>query len=473
MTLLIKKSIINQLVEIVGEEYVITSESEKLPYKYDASLFVGEVPHVVVQPRTVEETSQILALCNKYKIPVIPRGGGTSLTGGPVPLAGSVVLSMLRMDRILEVSIEDNYALVEAGVRLGQLNEYLKKNYNYFFPPDPASSVAATVGGVIANDSSGLTGVRYGSVKNWVLGLEVVLPNGNILRLGNKTLKYRVGYDLVSLFVGSEGTLGVITKAYLKIWPRPENILRFLIYLDEISKVGEVIVRLKKSRFALTSAEFIDKSYIDILKKIENLEAPEKGNYALIIDIECPKESVKRTVDNVLNILNPLNPVEIQYSDDPETIEELNRVRKGAGSVLLYMRKKSTETTITSDIIVPPSQLPSFLLALKNKIREYGMLAPMLGHIGEGNIHVDVFCDVSDKEDLSRAMKLLHEMGKMALEYGGSVSAEHGIGLEKRDLLVEEYKFRKSEEAVHIMGQIKKVLDPNNILNPTKVLKGL
>ncbi len=470
---MIEKGVINKLAEIVGEEHVITSESEKLPYKYDASLFVGKVPDVVVLPRTVEEVSQILVTCNEHKIPVVPRGGGTSLTGGSVPLTGSIVLSLARMDSILEVSVEDNYVLVEAGVRLGQLNEYLTENYNYFFPPDPASSVAATVGGVIANDSSGLTGVRYGSVKNWVLGLEVVLPNGSVLRLGNKTLKYRVGYDLVSLIVGSEGTLGIVTKAYLKIWPRPDNIVRFLIYLDEINKVGEAIVKLKKGKFAPVSAEFIDKSYIDILRKIENFDAPERGNYALIIDIECPKESVNRTIENVLNILNSLNPVEVQHSDDPETIERLNRIRKGAGSVLLHMRKKNTETTITSDIIVPPSRLPSFLLALKDKIREYDMLAPMLGHIGEGNIHVDVFCDISDEKNLSKAMELLHEMGKMALEYGGSVSAEHGIGLEKRDLLIEEYKFRKSEEAVRIMGQIKKVFDPNNILNPTKVLKEL
>ena len=465
------KDIVEELRRIVGDEHVITSASEKLPYKYDASLFAGEIPLAVVLPGDSNEVSEILKVCNENRVPVVPRGGGTSLTGGPVPLANGIVLSLSRMDRILEVNVEDNYALVEAGVRLGQLNDHLKENYGYFFPPDPASSVAATVGGVIANDSSGLTGVRYGSVKNWVLGLEVVLANGQILRFGNKTLKYRVGYDLTSLIVGSEGTLGVITKAYLKIWPKPEKIVRFLIYLDEISKVGEAIVRLKKGRFAPISAEFIDKSYIDILKKIENFEAPDSGNYALIIDLECTDESVNRIVENVLNIVNSLNPVDVQHSDDPVMIEELNRIRKGAGSVLLHMREKSTETTITSDIIVPPSHLPSFLTALKNKIEEYKMLAPMLGHIGEGNIHVDIFCDLSDEQNLKKAMELLHEMGRMALEHGGSVSAEHGIGLEKRDLLVEEYRFRKSEEAVSIMRQIKRIFDPNNILNPTKVLK--
>ncbi len=464
---MVNKGIIRELERIVGEEYVITSESEKLPYKYDASLFSGSLPEAVVLPSSTEEVSQILKLCNENRIPVVPRGAGTSLTGGPTPVEGSIVLSLIRMNRIIEVSISDNYAFVEAGIRLGRLNEYLTEKYNYYFPPEPASSIAATVGGVIANDSSGLSGIRFGSVKNWVLGLEVVLPNGKILQLGNKTLKYRVGYDLVSLIVGSEGTLAVVTKAYLKIWPRPGKFVRFVAYFDDIRKVGEAVLKIKSAGFTPLLAEFIDRSYINILREIRNLDAPENAECALMVDIESSEGSVER----MLGVLRSLDPIEIRFSDDPKEIEELSKIRKGVASVLLHLRSKNTETKVTSDIIVPPSKLPEFLIALKKKLEEYKVIAPMLGHIGEGNIHVDIMCDTADEKSVSRAVRLLEEMGRMALEYGGSVSAEHGIGLEKRDLLVEEYRYRKSEEAVELMKQIKRIFDPNNILNPGKVLK--
>ncbi len=464
---LVNKDIIRELERIVGKEYVITSESEMLPYKYDASLFSGSLPEAVVLPNSTEEVSQILKLCNKNKIPIVPRGAGTSLTGGPTPVRGSIVLSLIRMNRIIEVSISDGYAFVEAGIRLGELNDYLTKNYNYFFPPEPASSVAATVGGVIANDSSGLGGVRFGSVKNWVLGLEVVLPNGKVLQLGNKTLKYRVGYDLVSLIVGSEGTLAIVTKAYLKIWPRPGKFVRFVVYFDDIKKVGKAVLQIKSAGFTPLLAEFIDKSYINILRDIRNLDAPENAECALMVDIESSESMVKK----MLKVLKTLDPIEIKFSSDPEEIEELSKIRKGVASVLLHLRKKNTETKVTSDIIVPPSKLPDFIIALKKKLEEYKVTAPMLGHIGEGNIHVDIMCDTADNESVSKAVRLLEEIGRMALEYGGSVSAEHGIGLEKRDLLIEEYKYRDSEEAIELMKRIKQIFDPNNILNPGKVLK--
>ncbi|MFP3257377.1 MAG: FAD-linked oxidase C-terminal domain-containing protein [Candidatus Nanopusillus acidilobi] len=461
---------IKEIIDIVGTKNVLINEQDKLPYKYDGSLFFGENPLLVILPENPDEISKVVKVCNKYKINIVPRGGGTSLTGSSVPLKNSIVISLLKLNKILEINIEDSYVYVESGVRLDSLNSELEK-YNYFFPPDPASSIAATVGGVISTNAGGLRGAKYGVVKDWVLGIEVILPNGEKAYFGNKTLKHRIGYDLTSLLIGSEGTLGIVTKAYLKISPKPEKTIRILSYFENIEKIGQAVVNIKKAGIIPGMAEMIDKNYLKILKENTNIEIPCNDCYALIIDVDSTIESVNRHLNIVLEILKNLNPIFIKYSDDPTEMENLRSVRKGAGSILLMMRKKPTETTITGDVVVPPSQLPKFLKEVEIKIKESNKLAPMLGHVGDGNIHADIFTDISDSEDLKKAIELNEQIGLIALKYGGSVSAEHGIGLEKKDLLIKEYMFRNSIITLELMKKIKETIDPNNILNPEKIFK--
>jgi glycolate oxidase len=467
---MIDEKVLNEIIDIVGNENVLVKDLDKLPYKYDASLFYGELPLFVVLPNNSDEIAKILKICNKHKISVVPRGGGTSLTGSSVPLNNFIVISLLKLNKIFEINIEDNYTYVESGVRLDFLNNELSK-YNYFFPPDPASSISATVGGVISTNAGGLRGAKYGVVKDWVLGIEVVLPNGEKAYFGNKTLKHRIGYDMTSLITGSEGTLGIITKAYLKIWPKPEKTVRILSYFDTIEKIGEAIVNIKKEGIILGMAEMIDKNYLRILREKTNIEIPNGENYALLIDVDSTIESIDRHLNIVLKILKKLNPVYIKHSDDPIEMENLRSVRKGAGSILLLMREKPSETTITGDVIVPPSQLPKFLIEVEKTISDYGKLAPILGHIGDGNIHVDIFTDLSEKEDLKKSLELNDKIGLLALKYGGSISAEHGIGLEKKDLLIKEYEFRNSLISLEVMKKIKNAIDPLNILNPYKIFK--
>lgn len=466
--IMISDQILKEFISVVGKENLLTDEVQKVTYKYDASLFKGDLPEIVILPGTTEEVSRVVTICNNNKIPLVPRGGGTSLTGASVPLKGSIVLSLLRMNKIEETSLEDSYVLADAGVRIDDLNSKLS-SYGFFFPPDPASSIAATVGGVIATNAGGLRGAKYGVVKDWVLGIEAVLPTGEILKFGNKTLKHRIGYDLTSLLIGSEGTLAIVTKAYLKIWPLPEKIVRILAYFDDIDKIGEAIVKIHKSGIVPLMAEFIDNNYMNILKKEIKMEVPLGENFVMLLDIDDPPEAIDRHLNKIEEILYSLDAKKIESSSDPDEMENLRSVRKGAGSVLLLMRKKSTETTITSDVVIPPSQLPAFLKEVSIRIKEAHRLAPMLGHVGDGNIHADIFTDQEDPEDLKEAFELNEEIGQLALKHGGSVSAEHGIGLEKKGMLVSEYKYRNSEKALTIMKDIKKLIDPNGIMNPTKI----
>jgi len=460
--------VLTEIISVVGEKNVLSNEVEKIPYMYDASLFHGELPELVVLPATTDEVSKVLEICNRYKTPIVPRGGGTSLTGGSVSVKNGIVLVLSRMESIEEISIEDGYVLAEAGVKLDDLNSKLSK-YGYFFPPDPASSIAATIGGIISTNAGGLRGAKYGVVKDWVLGIEAVLPTGEILKLGNKTLKHNIGYDLTSLIIGSEGTLAVITKAYLKIWPLPEKIVRIIAYFNSIDKIGESLVEIKKSGIVPVMAEFIDNNYMRILRNNLNLKAPQGDVYAMLLDVDGAPEAIDRYVGKIKEILSSQGANEILSSSDPAEMENLRSVRKGAGSVLLLMRKKSTETTITSDVVVPPSQLPKFLMELNSMVAESGRLAPMLGHIGDGNIHVDIFTDLVDKVELEKALEFNEKIGLLALKYGGSISAEHGIGLEKKNMLVSEYDYRNSGKAISVMKDIKRVIDPNNIMNPGKI----
>jgi len=460
--------VIDEIKSIVGSANIIESYVEKLPYRSDASPFIGEIPELVVLPRTPEEISRILTLCNEYRIPVVPRGGGTSLTGASVPVKNSIVISLLRLNDVLEISPGDNYVLAEAGVRLDDLNMKLR-SFNYFFPPDPGSSLGATIGGIIATNAGGLTGAKFGVVKDWVLGLQVVLPTGEIIWVGNKTLKHNIGYDLTSLFIGSEGTLGIVTKAYLKIWPLPEKVARIVAFYEDIESVGNVVVELKKNGITPFIAELIDKNYMRLLRGKVEVKLPSGDFHTLMIDIDVPPEAIERYSRRVIDIMSRFKPLDVLYTSDPEEMERLRTIRKTAGSILLLMREKSGQATITSDVVVPPSKLAEFLKETEKLIEESKRLAPILGHVGDGNIHADIFTDFSDPEDIKRSMELNEKIAILSLKYGGSVSAEHGIGLEKRELLVKEYQFRKSEKALELMKNIKKIFDPNNIMNPTKM----
>ncbi len=461
---------ISELESIVGKEYVLTRYEDKLPYIRDASYYRGSEPLAVVIPSSAQEISKILKLANETKTPVFVRGGGTSLTGSSIPMDGGIVISMSRFDRILELSLADRYVVAEAGVRIDTLNSYLSR-YNFFYPPDPASSVAATVGGSINTNAGGLRAVMYGATKEWVLGLEVVLPTGEIAHFGGKVLKRSLGYDLTALIIGSEGTLGIVTKAILKIAPMPKETGRILAYYDSIEKAGRSISELKERGITPIMAEFMDRISMESVKKAKGIDYPEGASYMIIVDITSTKESIERELNEAMEILKKTEPVYIRVTRDREEMEKIYLARKGLYSSQLVERQNPEQYVVIGDIVVPSTKIPEALKDIESKISEYGFKVSLFGHIGDGNIHINIFVNPNNDEEMKRAGEFLMDTGKIAIKYEGSVSSEHGIGIEKKELLYEEFREKNSLVTLDLMKRIKRVIDPNNILNRGKLLE--
>jgi glycolate oxidase len=458
---------LEELKSSVGN-VLIQKHEQKIPYETDASYFQGSEPLAVAVPETVDQVSRIMKLCQKYSVPVVVRGGGTSLTGSSVPLDGFVVISMSRFDRIIEVKPQDRYAIVEPGVRLDTLNENLSHT-GHFYPPDPASSMAATVGGSISTNAGGLRAATYGTTRNWVLGLEVVLPNGEVVNLGGKVLKRTAGYDLTAMFVGAEGTLGIITKAILKIWPIPETKGRILAYYQDIEKVGMAISTLKEKGITPEIAEFMDRITMNSLEKARGMHFPESARYMLIVDISSTRESLQRQLDEAVAVLRQFSPTDITVTTDPAEMARIYEARKGAYASLLSERSSPTERVVIGDIVVPASSLPMALKESEEKLKEDGVRAALFGHIADGNIHANIFADTGNVEQMKNVDRFQMDLGKVALKYGGSVSAEHGIGMEKKELLRMELDSSGNPYVMEIMKTIRRSFDPMGIMNRGKM----
>ncbi len=447
---------------------VLKTLEEMLPYRSDASHFGGELPLAVVMPENTEQVSELMKYCFLNGVPVVARGGGTSLTGASVVTGKGIVVDMLRMDRIFEVSVTDKYVLAGAGVRIDDLNERLARA-GHMFPPDPGSSIAATVGGVISTNAGGLRCLKYGTTKDWILGVEAVLSDGRIIQCGNKTLKSRTGYDLTSLLVGSEGTLAIITKAYLKITNLPESSGRIVAYYSDISALGRAVADVRSGRIQPTIAEFLDRKTMDAVGTSGNVSFPAEAAYMLLLDVDGPAEAIDRYLHDVSSALGPSKPIKVHSTRDDAEMRLLYIARKGAYSSLLKMRRSENDHVLIGDIVVPPSELSMVLSEISMLAGQMRVSVALFGHIGDGNIHANMFVDFSDEEESGRVAKFHTEIARLALSHGGSVSAEHGIGVEKRELLEMEYAHRSSMATLEVMKALKSAMDPKGILNPGKV----
>ncbi len=461
--------IIEELKQIVGEN-VLSTQEDFIPYVKDASFFTGAIPIAVVLPGNVEEVSKVLKFCNDNNIQVTIRGGGTSLTGSSILSSEGIILSMSRLDKILEINLEDRYVVAEPGVRLDFLNSELAK-YKFFYPPDPASSLAATVGGSISTNAGGLRAVMYGATKEWVMGLEVVIPDGSILQFGGKVLKRSSGYDLTALMIGAEGTLGVITKAILKIAPLPEKTGRIMIYYKSIEQAGKAIAELKKSGITPITAEFLDRISMDAITHTKGIKFLDGAEYLLILDITSTEESIDKKIHQAEDILKKTDLLDIKITTDPVEMDAMYQARKGLYSSQLGEREKPGEMVVIGDIVVPAHNLPNTLREAKKKVEEYGLKVALFGHIGDGNVHASIYANLKDEEMMKRVNSFMMDFGRIALNNEGSVSAEHGIGIEKLSLFEEELKYKNSIKNMDIMKGIKKLFDPNNILNRGKIFK--
>ena len=456
----IESAILDRFIDTVGKEDSFTEKEEMAAYAYDAtSLWVHE-PDVVLFPRTTEQISEILKLANEYKVPVTPRGGGTNVSGGSVPIRGGVVLCTSRMNKILEISKENMIAIVEPGVVLMNLNMALAKE-GLMFPPDPQSFVGATMGGIVAENSGGPAGLKYGVTKHYVLGLEWVLPDGDVIDIGATTTKNRTGYDLPQLFTGSEGTLGVMTKAIFKLIPKPPAARTMVGVFDDVAEAGSIVFKILQEGIVPGKIELIDNWVINRIEEMMSLGLPTDAGAMLLFELDGAKEAVDREVDRVSEICTENGASKVMIAETPEEAMKYWNARK-AGFAAVFGK---SNTTLAEDVTVPRDKIPELIRKCTELQKETGIEIVIIGHAGDGNLHPSILTDEEDEEHFALAQKTMHAIFDYALELGGVVSGEHGIGLEKRQFMTKAV----SPRVLQIMKDIKKLLDPNDIMNPGKI----
>ncbi len=417
-------------------------------------------PYFVLYPENTMDIQKIVGTAEKYKIPLIIRGGGSSPTGAVVPSNGGIVVNMKRMNNVA-VSIENGYVICEPGITLKELNEILKK-YNFFFPPDPSSVSVATVGGAIAENSGGMRCARYGTVKDWVLKIEAVLPDGEITYFGEETYKNRAGYNILDLIIGSEGTLCVVTRAWLKIMPLPRKVVRIAAFFENIDDAALSVLNIRESGINPLVLEYADKSGIETANKIRNFNYPAAEGGLVITDIDSYSDecNMSDSLKNVYKIFEDNNAVYITDTDSEMEINNIMEVRRIAFTSpgILY------KNFIDGDIVVPLSNIKELLIRLNNLRKKYkNVFLSICGHVGDGNLHPQIGYDEKYKDS---AFKEVLEINRIAIDLNGTISGEHGIGKIKTELLLEQFHRRNMDINYELMKSIKKLFDPDDILNP-------
>ena len=451
--------IIKVLQSIVGAGNVSTERADLICYSYDATR-QQHLPEVVVHPADAQQISLILKMANSERIPVFPRGAGSGFTGGSLPTVGGIVLTTERMDRILEIDQENLVATVEPGVVTGQFQKAVEK-VGLFYPPDPASLKFSTLGGNVAECAGGPRCVKYGVTKDYILGLEVVTPTGDVITTGGPTMKGVVGYDLTKLLCGSEGTLGVITKIVVKLLPLPEAKKTMLVLFDSIDGAARAVSAIIRGRIIPTTLEFMDGATLDCVRQATDLEVPEAARAVLIIEVDGDQEFLDKQAEKIAAIIAPLGVVETRIAETAQESEALWQIRRSVSASL----RKVNPDKFNEDICVPRSKVPEMIRKIDAIADTYGIPIVNFGHAGDGNIHVNIMIDKKIEGQLDKAEKAIAEVFEGALALGGTMSGEHGVGIAKAPYIPLEL----TPATAAYMKTLKKALDPNNILNPGKI----
>jgi len=452
----LSSSIVKRLTEIVGEENAITDPLTLMAYSFDASEN-GEAPSIVVRPGSTEEVAKVMQAANASGTPVIPRGGGTSLAGAALPLKGSIVLDMTRMNRVIEVSRENLTALVEAGLKLKSLNDSLGEGL--FFPIDIGSPEAATIGGMIATNASGIHSPMYGSTGDRVLGLEVVLPSGEVVQVGSRTYKTVSGLDLKRIFIGSEGTLGVITKAFIKLAKKPSRYVLLVGFFESDSDAARAASKIIASGLRFSAMEFMDKDTVEVASANGPAKSPDTGA-ALFVEFigETEEGDAAREAENAMVECRAKRVIVASG----EKADNLWKVRTSVYEAISRIYPPFMQL----DPSIPVSRIPEFLSALRRISRMHRINILVYGHIGEGVLHPTIIADKRDQKEIMRARAAVREILKEALKLGGSLTGEHGIGALKSKYVKMEF----TPYELEFMKKLKQILDPKGILNPGKLV---
>ena len=455
-----KRNQIKALQEICGSDNVLTQAEDLLSLAYDATPIIEELPIAGVIPQSVQDVSRILELANDAGFTVVPRGSGTGLSGGSVPDRHCVVMLFPRWDKILEIDTENLTAWVEAGVITSALTNAAAAK-GLFYPPDPGSMQICTIGGNVAENSGGLRGLKYGVTANYVMGLEVVLPTGEVITTGNKCVKDVAGLRLKELFIGSEGTLGVFTKVLLKLIPRPKATKTMLATYPGIDKAAETVSAIIAAKIIPCTLEFLDAMTIKCVEDFAHVGLPKDIEALLLIEVDGHPAVVEEEAGQVFAMCKQHGAIDVQLAQNAEQAERLKTARRAAFSALARVRP----TTILEDATVPRSQVAPMLRRIQAIAQKYELLFGNFGHAGDGNLHPTCLTDARDKEEMHRVEQAFDEIFEAAIELGGTITGEHGVGLAKKRF------FEKITEppTLQLLQQLKQVMDPNNVLNPGKI----
>lgn len=456
--------IVDRLREIAGRDHVITSREDLEKYGLDEiETRYRRPPEVVVKPRTREEIAAIMRLANKYRIPVTPRGAGTGLSGGAVPVHEGIVLSLERMNEILEIDVDNMMVTVEPGVVLADMMRAVEA-HGLFYPVDVSTLESCHVGGNVAENAGGARAVKYGITSHWVYGLEMVTPSGEIVHLGGKRIKDVTGYNLVQLVVGSEGTLGIVTKIIFRLTIKPKYVLDLLVPFGTLDNAVAQVNKLLREEHGLAAIEFMDNQSIQAAERYCNLTLPYDDCEAhLLIQVDGMEDAgVWRAAERVYQAVIEGGAKEVFVADNRITREKLWRARRNIAEAL----KALNNYVSVEDIVVPRSHIPEMARRLRELSRVHNLEVPLYGHIGDGNLHPTPVSGDRDEETWVRDLEaFLIDMFKSVKELGGNITAEHGVGLKRVTYL----PLVLEESEIRLMKAIKNSWDPNGILNPGKI----
>jgi glycolate oxidase len=454
-----QEAIIKQIAAIVGPEHVLTAPEDRWCYAFDATE-EAHLPDLVVFPGSAAEISRILVLANEHRFPVVPRGAGTGRSGGSVPIEGGVVLVLTRLNRILEINTKDLVAVVEPGVILGKLKAAVEAQ-GLYYPPDPASAEFCTIGGNVAECAGGPVAVQYGVTRDYVLGLEVVLPTGEIIEAGTRTMKGVVGYDLTRLFLGSEGTLGVITRIILRLVAKPAARQTLAAAFGTLQAAAGAVSRILASGLAPTALEFMDHVTLVCVREMLPFKVPSKAAALLLMAVDGHPFDVEERAGAMARFCEEQGADPVLRARTAAEAEELWQARKVVSPAL----KKVKPHKVSEDVVVPLGAIPELIAALEELSRRRGLAIPCYGHAGDGNIHVNVLYDRGRPVELEAVGPTVEEIFVLVRRLQGTLSGEHGIGLTKAPYLGMEL----SPAAIALQKRLKQAFDPNNIMNPGKI----
>ena len=447
---------LRRLKEIIGEERVKAAPEDLVVYSYDGYL-AESLPGAVVFPQSTEEVSAIMKLCAGERTPVTPRGAGTNLSGGSIPVPEGIVLCLTRMNRILEIDERNRLAVAEAGVINGDLQKAVEAK-NLFYPPDPSSQYISTLGGNVSENAGGLKCVKYGTTRDYLLALEVVLPSGAVIWTGSRTAKNVTGYDMTRLLCGSEGTLGIITKITVRLLPKPEMKRALQAIFPDLGEAGETVARILGAGITPSIMEVMDQAITGAVEDFTHMGLPKDAEAVMLIEVDGEKETVERQISQIAQLCEKGGATEVKVARSDEENEAIWLARRSVFGALARL----SPTTFSEDTTVPVSELPTMLRKFPQIAEKYKVRIAVVAHAGDGNIHPCLSFDERDQEEMARVELAAREIVAESLALGGTLSGEHGIGISKAHFLPMEF----DPATLQIMREIKRSFDPLGILSP-------